>query len=118
MDDTKRKISQLFAALRKHDLIAKQNFACCMTCASTELGDMLDQDKTKKGAVFYHHQDAQRFARTGELYLGYIDALDNDQDGEPEQKRIARLIIDEATKLGLKTEWSGDTSERVLVRGD
>jgi len=115
--DAKGKVNWLFRNLRKRRLMAEQNFACCMSCAVSELSEMLDEDKKRScpkcqkiGAVFYHRQDAQGFARTGHLYLGYIAT----EDGK--EKQIGEIIVEEAKRLGIPIAWNGDASDRVLLK--
>lgn len=62
----KDRVNAAFKALRKLGYLARQNFACCSSCGSYELGAMItdrggDPDTAK--VVWYHHQDAEAFDR-------------------------------------------------------
>ena len=61
----KDKVTAAFRALRKLGYVARQNFTCCSTCGSYELGEMVtdrggDPDTAK--VIWYHRQDAEAFA--------------------------------------------------------
>ena len=83
---TKHKINRAFKELRKAGYVAKQDFACCMNCGWSELGDI-------PKAVFYSHQDTSRFKNYGELLLSW------DGDGS----EIVRIF----ENAGLKVNWNG-----------
>lgn len=98
--EDKEKLNELFKALRKAGYIARQNFSCCGSCASYELGEILKKKgRTDEKAVYYHRQDAEYFRNYGKVMLGWGG---NGQE-----------IADLARGLGIRTDWNGEDSRRI-----
>ncbi len=106
------RLDAAFDDLEKDGIVARQNFTCCQSCGSYEIGDEIDAAK-KKGAVigytFYHQQDTESAADGCGLYLlyGALKAKD--------AKRVAKAIVGALKGAGLKTTWDGDLGTRILV---
>lgn len=94
--DIKTLLTVAFRELRKLGYFARQNFLCCQTCAWADVPD----DKANK-AVFYHRQDADDLEKRGRCYLAWSG------DGNE--------IVSVLQKHGLKTEWDGKETTRILV---
>jgi hypothetical protein len=118
MRTNKDRLNDMFKALRKEGYIARQNFMCCGGCASAALGDALDKaaldGKPKKGAVYYHRQDAERMDEG--VYLGFGAA---DVDGLPATEEaedaVGIAIIKAAYGQDLAVVWNGKHTTRIWV---
>jgi hypothetical protein len=92
----KGKITNAFKELRKLGYFARQNFLCCQTCAWYAVPD----EKAEK-AVFYHNQDNSRLINEGSCNLAWAG------DGNE--------IVSVLNKHGIKTEWDGSDSKRIVI---
>jgi hypothetical protein len=107
---TKQKVNWLFRELRKHGTVAYQNVACCMTCASSQLG----QEHPGKDVVYYHGQDAEAWNGRQELKRPLAIRYFTEDGGESCRQlgdRITRL----AETVGLEWEWNGSPDEVVFI---
>lgn len=102
VEDTRRRIGEAFKELRRAGYVCRSAFLCCGTCASYAIGQMPKFKKNKK-AVYYHRQDDADFRRTNFVYLGW--------EGNGEE------IVAAMRNAGLRAEWNGDASIRILVSG-
>lgn len=105
----KIKINQVFEALRKRNLIAKQNHLCCMSCACSDLSQDLDKRKGKIGCVYYHNQDTDAAQDRGVLNIRYFGKEQNDTVG------IGKMVKEECEKVGLKVTWDGNPGTTIQV---
>jgi len=100
----KEKLNNLFKELRKIGYVARQNFSCCTSCASYELGDYFSKKGIPEGkgrkAVYYHHQNTQDIDK-GFIHLGWSG------DGT--------VITTLAKKVGLKVDWNGSKDNKIKV---
>ena len=104
MNVRKNEVNELFKKLRKAGYIARQNFACCSSCASYELGELCESKgipEDSRKVVYYHRQDTDRFWKTGKLFLGWSGNGDE----------IKQLALD----AGLSVEWDGTHEQRIQV---
>lgn len=121
--EIKERLNQAFKAVRKHGILARQNFSCCSGCAGYELADKMDDlrraDKAVRGAVFYHRQATEQLVSRGEVYLGFgCDA--NAASNEPEGVRtrvVGCFMIEALDDAGLAVEWNGSPHKCILVKG-
>lgn len=100
--EDKEKVNQLFLNLRKSGYIARQNFTCCGSCASYELGEYCETKGIPEGqrkVVYYHRQDTDRFQDRGRLMLGWSG----------NGTEIVRMAKD----LGITTAWDGSEDTRI-----
>ncbi len=102
VEDTRRRIGEAFAELRRAGYVCRSAFMCCGTCAAYAIAQTPKYKKNKK-AVFYHRQDAADFQKTNYVYLGW------EGDGEE--------IVAALRRAGLRAEWNGDDERRILVTG-
>jgi hypothetical protein len=109
-------VKKAFAALRKNEhVICRMNYLCCMSCASSDLSQQVD-DKQKKGAVYFHNQDNASFKETGRLCIRYFTRTDS-QDS----KKLGETIVQYLTEHGVETDWDGDPTRVIFagkVKGD
>lgn len=92
-----KELNTAFRALRKQGYFARQNFWCCSSCGCYAV----PEDKAET-FVFYHRQDADRLAETGETYLTWA--------GDP---TVIRSVFECA---GMEVEHDGSESTRILVK--
>lgn len=93
------RVQQAFRVLRKLGYRCRSNFSCCMSCGLAELEAGGVTDKW----VFWHRQDTDSAARTGELHLRWGG------DGH--------LICDELRKAGLRVVWPEEPDRTIVVTG-
>jgi hypothetical protein len=117
----KTRLNEAFRALRKHGLIARQNFMCCGGCAGCALANeaekLVDLGKTVAGAVFYHKQSGDRLREGKGFYVnfGTLDTQKHGVIGTMTDEEIGRLVVKEFEAARLKVEWNGDASMSILV---
>lgn len=120
-----------FSELAEIGIVARGNFTCCGTCASSEIWDERDDSRTWRGYVYFHAQDAERIPAERATYLGYGVFLDaylpksewdalSDQAKDDTYTRLVRELMSEATDVfqrhGIEVEWTGDLDVRILVQ--
>jgi hypothetical protein len=110
--DRKEKLNELFKALRSEGLVARQNFKCCGTCASYDLGLVLEEKTDKKGCAYYHQQDTPGINR-GYVYIGYGGRPD--VEGCDDTIEVGRAISDTAGKLKIPVVWDGFSHSRIRL---
>ena len=117
------KLTEAFKLLRKEGLVAKQNFACCGSCASYEIGEQARLKAKKvgkfpKGSVFYNRQSTQSMYQTGTVYISYgcFETRNGNKRKECfDDVEIGEMIVDRMCEVGLVTEWNGDAGKCVNV---
>lgn len=125
-------IAQAFAALADAQVIARASFTCCGTCGDAEIWDERDENGGSRGYVFYHSQDAEWLAESGETYLSYgafLDAFFTEAEWESldeptREARYAEIVSALLTETifpvlrnhGLVIDWDHDLGTRVLLR--
>ncbi|GAA1605820.1 DUF6891 domain-containing protein [Leucobacter chromiireducens] len=125
-------IAQAFAALADAHVIARTAFTCCGTCGDAEIWDERDESGGSRGYVFYHSQDAEWLAESGETFLNYgafLDAFFTEDEWEAlaesaREERYAEIVAALLTETvfpvlrqhGLEVEWDQDLGTRVLLR--
>jgi hypothetical protein len=117
-------LTAAFGALCDLGYIAREDFSCCGTCAGYELTTLAEEaiDRGRpaesiRGAVYYHRQDAERFAARTDFHLGY-GALDSRRYGELglPTEQVGREVVRVLGEHGVETEWDGDANTRIRVR--
>lgn len=103
----KPKITKAFRVLRKQRFFARQNWSCCQGCGCSEL-----PEGTMK-YVFYHAQDAEGLKKYNETHLTWGS---NETLTEKQYKLLGMEIVTALRNAGLKTEWNGKQSQRILVK--
>jgi hypothetical protein len=120
----KTKLNSLFSALRKRKIVARQMFMCCTGCGCAQLGVEHEkgQHKGKAGWAFYNKQCApirrmgtSRWTREslGAVPIGF-GTFDKEETSEG-IVAVGRAILEEATRVGLKTEWDGTADQKVTI---
>lgn len=124
-------LATAFAELNQIGVIARQNFSCCGTCASTEIWDEQDDSQPWRGYVYFHRQDTEGLIETRKTYLGYgafvrswikedqwVD-LDETSRETRYQEIVRKLLLNEVIpvleKHGMTVTWDLDLGKRILV---
>lgn len=125
IEDFKGRLGEAFKAIRKRGILARQNFSCCGGCACAELGESLKASPAKRGAVYYHRQDAQAIEIRGwgadrgkadGVFLGF-GARPEQDDRDEAGEAIGKEIVECLEAAGLKVEWDGKIASRIWVDG-
>lgn len=106
------KLSKAFEEMSNAGIVAKENFTCCQTCGSSEIGDYA-QEKDY-GYVFYHQQDTDRAVEGDGVYLSYGHL----GLAKKSMKEMTTQIIQTLEKNGLNVVWNGSVHTRILVNLD
>ncbi|HEU4325609.1 MAG TPA: hypothetical protein VFS21_20890 [Roseiflexaceae bacterium] len=106
-----------FALLERAGVVCRQNFTCCGSCGSAEIGGEIEVYESAggraRGYAFFHQQDTDSAVEDGGgLYLAYGAV----EDGEEVGVAIGRAIEAALQQYGLETSWSGQLSQRIFVR--
>lgn len=103
-----------FKDLRDLCIIVAQKHLCCGGCASADLHEkaqrMSKNGLVVYGAVYFHEQDFDTARNYGKLYLGFGGHEDF------ETVTIGQLVVSALEAHGLKYEWNGKESQRILVQ--
>ena len=105
------RLDRAFAALERRGVVARQDFSDCQTCGHSEMGEELAKNRTAHGYVFFHDQDTERSADGEGLMLAYGARSQREQD----VLGVAREIVAELKKAGLRPEWNGSVERRIGV---
>jgi len=124
-----------FAELNQLGVLARENFACCGSCAAAEIHDERDESRHWRGYLWYHEQDTESLvsSSTGSVYLGYgayppedfdkaaYDALSEEEQQARYQTDVERLL-DELVfpvlrKHGMRVEWNRSQATRIRLTG-
>ena len=104
-----------FAELEERGIISRQNFSCCGSCGSVEIGEpvkaAIAEGKKIRGYTFYHQQDTDSAVEGYGICLNY-GAIDGSRRGAQD---IAHEIVAMLCKHGLTSEWIGPASRRVCL---
>ncbi|MCL2467854.1 MAG: cAMP-binding protein [Micrococcales bacterium] len=126
-------LTRAFADLAGIGIVARENFTCCGTCASSEIYGEVDDSRIWRGYVYYHSQDAARIVEDRRTYIGYgaflepvmsedeWNALSDTAKEETYQRLVIDLMRDEVIPLlerhGIDVEWDGSFARRILLKG-
>ena len=120
------RLDDAFARLDAAGIIARQDFACCTSCAQAEIWDEVSDPTAWRGNVWFHRQDTERAVVGDGLYLGFA--------GRDERSRLQRLlggkgaeraaadspsigreIVKALADTGLTVDWNGKVERRILL---
>ena len=119
------RLDQAFARLTAVGVIARQDFACCTSCAHAEIWDEVPDPRDWRGYVWFHRQDTERAVAGDGLYLGF--------GGRDERSRLRRVFggragrsLEDAATVGhdivqalaaeeLPAIWDGKVDRRILI---
>ncbi|MFI0371019.1 DUF6891 domain-containing protein [Actinomadura sp. 1N219] len=100
------RLLRAFGDLNTTGIVARTDFACCLTCGTNDIGGEVPSDQQRRGYVFTHRQDMETAAAGGgcDLAFGSFHGTD-----------IGEEIVTALRTHGLAPEWSGDPSDRIHV---
>ncbi|MFB6569832.1 DUF6891 domain-containing protein [Streptomyces noursei] len=105
------RVARAFGALASQGLTALMNFACCSSCALSEVaGERAEGDR---GFAFFHYQDTAAAADGHGLsirYGGYPDS-----GAEADSAAIGRAVTAALAAVGLPVAWDGDPTKVIEV---
>jgi hypothetical protein len=103
------RLTRAFAALSEAGITARENFACCRTCADAEIGAHAGPDA--RGFVYFHSQCTDSAATGRGLMLLYGAFADS-----PEATAaVGHEVVAALEAVGLRTAWNHDPSRAVEV---
>ncbi len=124
-------LSRALASLEQHNILARENFACCLDCSSQEILDEFDGSRPWIGAVYYHAGDTATINEHGFGHLAYgvrLPAFFTPQDwaamsGEEQQKSyeelttsmVKQVILPILLDHGINVEWSENIVDRLKL---
>jgi hypothetical protein len=106
------RLDSAFAALERAGILARQDFACCQSCAHAEIWDEAADPSKWRGYAFYHQQDTEAAVDGNGLYLGFGAKV----AGASESASIGSEIAEALRAEGLQVVWDGDVRTRIGVR--
>ena len=126
------RLGLVFDELKGLGVLGLANFSCCGTCGSGEAYDLIYEDDSLHGYVYFHQQDTERLVESGSTYLGYgvkwssicSEAEYDAMSGEDRNRvyvqacrELGELVRPVFEKHGVGFEWDGDVSVRMLITG-
>lgn len=104
-------------------VLTKRGFSCCYGCASAELTRAWEAaaergDKRPVGAAYYSRQGAADYRKGGDICFSFrAFEPQGDCSRDIMTNRIGDLLAFFLRKEGCEVEWSGKSSDCVIVRG-
>lgn len=103
------RLTDAFQALDAAGIVAREDFTCCQSCGTTEIGGEVLPDFPARGYVFYHFQDAEHAATGDALWLAW-GRFESSPDAELGAEIVAALRTQ-----GLTVDWTGNPGMRIRV---
>jgi hypothetical protein len=104
------RLTAAFAELDARGIIARENFACCQNCGTTEIWEFKTEET--RGYTFFHMQDTES-AVSGSLHLAYGSRSNEPDDVVAIGHEVVKVLGDYA----LTVEWNGSNKQRLEVTG-
>lgn len=102
------RLTEAFEALDRGGIVAREHFACCQRCGTTEIWD--EAGPEHRGYVFFHMQDTET-AGDGVLYLAY-----GSRSNLPEETiAIGHEVVQALQTHGFRTSWDGSERSRLRI---
>lgn len=110
------RLTTAFRDLDRAGIVARENFTCCQSCGTSEIGAEAIAGESPRGYVFYHHQDAEVAAGGGGIYLAYGILHDGTAMPDPaDTAAIGAQIVEVLRRHELSVEWNGEAGKRIFV---
>lgn len=115
--EARNEIKEVFRELRHLGYLARMNFWCCQTCAGYALGEVWDKKPTKKGAIYFHKQNEERYWEQGVLDIHYFGGRTGDdaEEASRKTKEVGEAIVDLLVKRGVTYRWNGSSNKTIEV---
>lgn len=112
------RLRAVFDHLEDTDVLVRENYWCCQTCAHDAIGRELrehaDNDEPARAYLLFHMQDTERAVEAGLLILRFCAAPE--EEGETvatASKRFAGEVVTLLREAGFDTRWSGNPEETI-----
>ncbi|MCO5993085.1 DUF6891 domain-containing protein [Actinoallomurus rhizosphaericola] len=105
------RLIRAFRELEMAGIVAREDFACCQSCGTAEIGAEAPEGAGMRGYVFCHHQDVQAAVAGHGVYLAY-GTFGGD---EAATTRIGEEVVAVLRRHGLAPDWNGDPGRRIAV---
>ncbi|WP_285558665.1 DUF6891 domain-containing protein [Actinoplanes regularis] len=133
--EVRSNLTLAFTELNELGVLAREDFACCGTCAATEIHDERDDSRHWRGYLWFHQQDTESLVTSadGSVYLGYgayppedfdvaaYDAMTDSEKAARYQADLERLLDDVVFPVlrehGMQVTWNREKSTRILLTG-
>ncbi|MDA1358631.1 hypothetical protein O1R50_03300 [Glycomyces luteolus] len=102
------RLTEAFAELDRGGIVAREHFACCQRCGTTEIWD--EAGPEHRGYVFFHMQDTET-AGDGVLYLAYGSRSNLTE----ETVAVGHEVVQVLQAHGFQTSWDGSEATRVRI---
>ncbi|MEU5877484.1 hypothetical protein [Spirillospora sp. NPDC047279] len=99
-----------FGDLNATGIVALADFSCCLSCGTSEIGEVVPDGRERRGYVFAHRQDMENAVAGAGCDL----AFGSFGDGES-AAGIGEAVVAALRGHGFDPGWSGDPAERVHV---
>ncbi len=130
--EVRTNIDLAFDDLNAAGIVARKDFTCCGTCGAAEIDDERDDSRHWNGYVFFHQQDTESLADSGNVYLSYGVFVPEDFD-EQAYERLSQQekqafytsavrefvnaeVLPRLAARGLDAQWNNDLGKRIFVR--
>ncbi|MFJ6702803.1 MULTISPECIES: DUF6891 domain-containing protein [unclassified Streptomyces] len=103
------RLSRAFTALEREGVVAREDFTCCRSCGTAEIGAEAEDAGGARGFVFFHRQSTRSAAEGHGLSLHY-----GGFDGSAETTAaVGREVTAALTAAGLSAVWDGDPAKAI-----
>ncbi|WP_426403434.1 DUF6891 domain-containing protein [Streptomyces sp. R-07] len=106
------RVTAAFAELDAAGIVARENFTCCRSCGTAEIGAEDGADGAR-GFVFFPTQCTEGAAAGGPLHLLYGGFDDSAGATAAVGEEVAAALRGQ----GLSVRWDGDPGQAILVTG-
>lgn len=110
------KLDRAFAALNTQQIVARQNFSCCLNCGHREIWNEIEEVEERHpvdGYVFYHLQCTEDAVKTGRLFMAYGSVAEDEEC----LQRVGHAVVQELQNVGLNAEWNGSMNSPISING-
>lgn len=107
--DRPRADHQAYEALESRGITARENFTCCHSCGTSEIG--AERGAESRRFVFFHSQCTEGAAAGHGLMLLY-GGFDRSAGTTT---AVGHEVVAALTAAGLSTEWDGDPASAITV---
>ena len=119
-----KKIHLAFRAMRKAGLLARMNYMSSINVAeemmAKDTAKYIEKGKIKcedtKGCVYFTSQDNDKRVKNNKFCLSYGNIIiDDGEEVGIGDKEVGELVVGCLTDAGIKTNWDGNSENRIEV---
>jgi hypothetical protein len=127
MSRNRDRIEAAFAELEERGIIARADFQCCVSCASSAMEAEVEKWQGLEppfGYVFFHEQATDGANEGGSLWLGHGSLKEAATDGNDpvqandlidSQEKAAEIIVQVLRERGFVVDWDGNVDRKIAV---